>query len=287
MNQAVKKIAKKFIKGGWAIGYREVDENSESNPTKKPSFTMILPCRNEWYADPFPVIYQGDRFIFAEIMDEKTHRGHIGVIRIGDESKQFIPIIREPFHMSFPNVFFANHEWYMIPETNQAKQMRLYHAKRFPYDWELDCVLLDGAFVDTVMFRESENDFLLETRDVNNRGSEYNRFYRFHTQTKELVEIQPPHRKFIDRRPGGNFITDCSKTIHVLQNCDRMYGEYMHMAVVKHFDERGLEEEEAYTVHAREINCDKKRPYIKTHTYNRWGTFETVDLFYFRPRLQF
>lgn len=284
VNQAIKNVGKKFIKGGWAIGYREVEEGYGIDLTKGPIFSVILPQKDQWYADPFPVVFANNRFIFAEVMDTKIQQGHIGVMRIGDESERFVPIIKEPFHMSFPNVFLYNNEWYMIPETNKAKQVRLYHAQKFPYEWELDSILIEKkSFVDTAMLRRSESCFLLETFDVDDRSNEYNRFYCFDVQRKKVAEINPINRNYIDRRPGGNFVKSKNGFMHVLQNCDRMYGEYMHMAAVRNFDNSGLDEKECYTIHARDLKCDKKRWYIKTHTYNRWENLETVDLFYLRP----
>ena len=49
------------------------------------------------------------------------------------DTKEVVEIINEPFHMSFPNVFKFENEFYMMPENSESNQLRLYNAVDFPY----------------------------------------------------------------------------------------------------------------------------------------------------------
>eukprot|EP00124_Ichthyophonus_hoferi_P003791 Ihof_evm6s354 gene=Ihof_evmTU6s354 len=58
-------------------------------------------------------------------------------------------VIKESFHLSYPFIFEHQNETWMIPETGDNRDVRLYKSHDFPYDWQLEKVLLSGkAFRD-------------------------------------------------------------------------------------------------------------------------------------------
>ena len=67
-------------------------------------------------------------------------RRYIGVskerITSDTTTLEFVPIIREPFDMSYPSVFKHKERWYMIPETWKDYNIILYTATRFPFEWK-------------------------------------------------------------------------------------------------------------------------------------------------------
>jgi len=62
-------------------------------------------------------------------------------------------VLRESFHLSYPYVFRADGEMYMIPETKRAGTVRLYRAKSFPHEWIYVTTLVPGPFVDPSLLR--------------------------------------------------------------------------------------------------------------------------------------
>ena len=64
-------------------------------------------------ADPFFV----NGYVFAEIM--KEGKGIIAVAESWEKTLDFIPVLEEKFHLSYPNVFRHDGVWYMIPEAHQ------------------------------------------------------------------------------------------------------------------------------------------------------------------------
>jgi hypothetical protein len=98
-------------------------------------------------ADPF-MHCDGRRWsMFFEVLDRPLARGCIGLATSDDalhwRYEQIV--LAEPFHLSYPFVFEHGGEHFMIPETFEAAQVRLYRATRYPFEWTLDRVLLDGV----------------------------------------------------------------------------------------------------------------------------------------------
>lgn len=96
-------------------------------------------------ADPF-MHFDGTRWaMFFEVLNLATGRGEIGLATSDDAIRWRYEqiVLSEPFHLSYPFVFSHGGEHFLLPETFEADQLRLYRATRWPYEWELDRVLID------------------------------------------------------------------------------------------------------------------------------------------------
>ena len=120
-----------------ALTFRDVDD---------------LPAR--FVADPFLVRHDGEWLLFFEVLNAASDRGEIALARSADavQWRYDGTILREPFHLSYPNVFRAGDEWLMTPEALAASGVLLYRAEEFPRRWALDRVLLEGAWADPTVF---------------------------------------------------------------------------------------------------------------------------------------
>ena len=118
------------------------------NPTA--SFKLKLPKGYDEVfgaADPFLV----NNFVFAEVM--KKGKGIIGVADSREEVLNFVPVLEEKFHLSYPHVFSHSGTWYMIPEAYQSNSIILYRAKEFPYKWEKVDKIVDIDGIDSTTFK--------------------------------------------------------------------------------------------------------------------------------------
>ena len=106
-------------------------------------------------ADPFMLKANGTWYMFFEVMNEQSGRGEIG-LAVSQDAFQWRYqqiVLREPFHLSYPYVFEWQNTYYMVPESYQAKSVRLYKAMEFPTRWTLVTTLLDGDdFIDPTIF---------------------------------------------------------------------------------------------------------------------------------------
>ncbi|MEI3219547.1 MAG: hypothetical protein V8S08_08015 [Lachnoclostridium sp.] len=272
-----------FVKKAYAVGYRFNDDNSEFKYCEEIPFSILMPIKKEWYADPFPFIWRGEHYIFVEIMKEENNkRGTLGYTCLERDNGEFHEILSEPFHLSYPNVFEFKEKIYMIPETNQANQLRIYEAVSFPNKWELKKVLLEEiCCVDTSIYFDTQ-DVFLETYD---QIREKNRLFRLNEKFN-LYEIETENSVFVDRRPGGNFIQYDTGLYHALQNCDGSYGKWLHIAKVDSFSLDGLYEREIGTYKLKNVKHDAKGVFNRIHTFNRTENFEVIDLHLYQLKFE-
>lgn len=110
-------------------------------------------------ADPFLVDDQRNRwYMFFEIFNSDSNRGELAYAQSADGLDWVYGqvIIKEQFHLSYPQVFEDRGTYYMIPETAEAKSVRLYRAVAFPEHWEFTGELLSGNYLDpTVLFHKN------------------------------------------------------------------------------------------------------------------------------------
>jgi hypothetical protein len=102
-------------------------------------------------ADPF-LVQDGQRWhLFFEFFNTTSRKGEIGVAESTDlHHWRFLgPALIEPYHLSYPFVFQHQGTYYMIPETRQAHEVRLYRASSYPTTWTFERTLLRGDFADS------------------------------------------------------------------------------------------------------------------------------------------
>ena len=140
----------------WSIGIVQGGHPlamSENPKYRNPRFTVadIPDSRITSVADPFLIEQNGAWFLFFEMYDCEQCRGKIGLAQSEDAFHwTYIgPVITEPFHLSYPFVFKDGDDYYMVPESRKAGEVRLYRATRFPTEWIFDRVLFRGDYVDT------------------------------------------------------------------------------------------------------------------------------------------
>jgi hypothetical protein len=107
-------------------------------------------------ADPFISRLDGVWHMHFEVMNQLSWKGEIAYATSanGYDWRYEGLALREPFHMSYPQVFEWQSEMYMVPETGRARAVRLYRATRFPDRWVHAATLLEGGrFADSSLFR--------------------------------------------------------------------------------------------------------------------------------------
>ena len=123
--------------------------NDSMQPLAWENFLQHPLCR--FMADPFIVREGDDFYIFYEEMPSKLNStwGDIAVLHSRDlqQWERIGVVLDEPFHLSFPNVFKYNGEWYMLPETGAIQEVRIYKAVDFPLKWSHAHTLLTDDYV--------------------------------------------------------------------------------------------------------------------------------------------
>ena len=141
----------------WSIGIYRGPSPLELSPADVPrpasgcpvlSAESVTDVAAVFVADPFLLRHAGRWHMFFEVMNWKANKGEIALATSDDGLRwQYEQIVlAEAFHLSYPHVLAAEDGTYMVPESFQDESVRLYRAKRFPYEWEFAGKLLSGGY---------------------------------------------------------------------------------------------------------------------------------------------
>ena len=129
----------------------------ESNRFKNPVLTRadVTDVPALFVADPFMIQVDGKWRMFFEVYNKAHRKGEIGcaVSANGIDWKYEGIVLAEPFHLSYPCVVDWAGDFYMIPESRDAGDVRLYRASHFPDRWEYVASLFHAPFADSTVFR--------------------------------------------------------------------------------------------------------------------------------------
>jgi hypothetical protein len=152
----------------WSISiYRGADPLSllpHPEVVRHPVLTAadVTDVKAEFVADPFIVRQGADWHMFFETLVSSSRRGVISlaVSADGQRWRYDSVVLREPFHLSYPYVFAWKGEWYMVPESAEARAVYLYRAVEFPRRWQRVAELLSGRYYDASLLRHADRWWL-------------------------------------------------------------------------------------------------------------------------------
>jgi hypothetical protein len=117
----------------------------------------------QYLADPFGIWRDGQLYVFSEWFDYRDSVGRIAV-SIYDSALTLVEqsvVLREPWHLSYPFVFEAEGDTWLLPESFQSGGLWLYRAVSFPYRWERTVrIALDQVPLDATPFHDGERWWL-------------------------------------------------------------------------------------------------------------------------------
>jgi O-antigen/teichoic acid export membrane protein len=213
----------------WTIGL--VDRPIESflgGPDTAAAVTWLPRRPGTYAADPFGLEREGGVDVFFEEYDQRHGRGTIAHVRVAPGGVASSPetIIDPGCHSSYPFLLCADGETWLIPETADLREVRLYRAVELPLRWELAGRLLTGEPVSdpTVIFH-GDRWWLFGT----SRGRGVNSALRL-WHAPALTGPWTPHRDDpvkIDpasSRPAGTPFVHAGSLYRPGQDCSRRYG---------------------------------------------------------------
>jgi hypothetical protein len=134
----------------WSIGVVEGSSPFDFDPGSRPNPVLtagdVTDARAKFVADPFLVRELDGWYMFFEVYNRATRQGDLAYASSPDTRNWTYRriILDEPFHLSYPYVFEWRGEYYLIPESFEARSVRLYTATRFPDEWRFVRTLIDG-----------------------------------------------------------------------------------------------------------------------------------------------
>ena len=204
----------------------------------------------EFVADPFMIRAAHTWHMFFEVMNAQRDKGEIGLAWSADGLRwryQQI-VLREPFHLSYPDVFHVDGQYYMIPESYEANSTRLYRADDFPWRWSPVATLLEGAWVDPSIFRFKGRWWMFASP----YSQENDELHLFYSDAVSGPWHPHPMNPIVESnaaiaRPGGRAVVLGDRIIRFTQDCERYYGRLV----------RAFEISELTTASYRERESDR------------------------------
>jgi hypothetical protein len=258
----LKKFMEYFDGGKWKVLYKAKDEEK---------YKILEGEKNYWYADPFLFNFNGIEYLFTEAFDEQKLIGSIAVSVLKNDIFS-VPqvVISNPYHMSYPDVFRYKGNIFMLPETCENRTLEIYKATDFPYKWEKRVLLDNVNYVDTTVFINKEEVFLMAFNDMDISTTIYS------LDMDSLVLKKSYNKRHSEKRyrPAGNIYKFNGKLYRPVQNCEKTYGESLIINEILDFEH--LKEEFVKEIQSKEI---KKENYCKIHTLNRDNGYEVIDVY--------
>ncbi|WP_299005875.1 hypothetical protein [uncultured Caulobacter sp.] len=217
----------------WRVGLVEApiaDIARRGFPADAPVHWLDEEGRLKFLADPFGVWRDGRLHLFVEAYDYRTRHGVIETIELGED---FTPIrravvLREPWHLSYPQVFAADGEIWMLPEAYRSGALTLYRAAAFPDAWEPAARLeLDTPAIDATPFQHDGLWWLAYSPTGPQRWKQGRLHLAFAERLTGPWRTHPgnPVRDTLaSSRPGGTVWVEDGLPRLPVQDCTRTYG---------------------------------------------------------------
>ncbi|MFZ0268188.1 glucosamine inositolphosphorylceramide transferase family protein [Caulobacter sp.] len=205
--------------------------------------------RLKFLADPFGVWRNGRLHLFVEAYDYRTRHGVIELIELGAD---FAPVrravvLREPWHLSYPQVFEADGETWMLPEAYRSGALTLYRAAAFPHVWEpVVRLALDTPAIDATPFRHDGLWWLAYSPTGPQRWKQGRLHFAFAERLTGPWRTHPgnPVRNDLSSsRPGGSAWLENGVPHLPVQDCTRTYGGALRVLKILELSPRRFEAE--------------------------------------------
>lgn len=273
----------------WRIGWRYTDDAGiwKSGDLSGPEWRAVTSPANRFYADPFPITWRGRSFVFVEELDHHVGKGFISAIEFGDDGPigAAIPVLEEPWHLSYPFLIVHRDELWMIPESSAEHEVTIYRCAEFPHRWERHATLLSGVeFADATIAQHDGLHYMFgATRDGAGGYSDTLSIY----YADDLFGPWRPHAQrpaLVDRasaRPAGHFVHRNGRLWRPVQDCTHGYGSALGLAEITELSPARFSQ----TVH-HTVTPGPRWPGRKLHTLNRCGRLELIDGTTIQPKIE-
>jgi hypothetical protein len=274
----------------WHIGWRYSQNTGvwQTGDLSGSGWKVLEDPGHRFYADPFPVKWQGRTFVFFEDLDHRVGKGIISAIEFDSAGPvgEVAPVLEEPWHLSYPFLIEDKGDLWMIPESSEHRDVALYKCIRFPDKWERHCTLLSGLeLADVTITRHNGLNYLFGAwRD--GAGGYSDTLAIFYA--KDLLGPWLPHASnpiIVDRtsaRPAGNFVTIDGKLWRPVQDCTVGYGAALGLAEIVELTPTTFRQIVRHTIRPGPL-----WPGRKLHTLNRCGRLEVIDGSRIQPKFAF
>jgi hypothetical protein len=246
------------------------------SPEGLAAFRWISPPQAGYFADPFLLRRQGRLWLFCEEMSFSEGKGALACMEVLPDGSlsESVRVLSRPYHLSYPAVFEAEGEVFMIPETMQSGCVELYRAADFPHSWVKVRDLLPIRAVDSMPVVFEGRVWLFVTA-IDPDEASY-QLLLFHSDRLDgdwtMHPSSPLSLDIRYARSAGAIVSHNGKLYRPSQDCAPYYGHKLNLHEITRLDTRGYEER---LVHQIEPGA---WPGLRgVHTYALCGDVEVID----------
>jgi hypothetical protein len=283
---ARRRVSALLYRDQWCLAYRRQPIRNGIDLSLH-RFKYIVPPRDRFWADPFPVAVGDRTYIFVEEFLYATGRAHIAVIEMDADGhwKPPVPVLERPYHLSYPFTFEWNGTHYMIPEAAGTNAIELYRCTRFPFEWEFDRILMDNVrAADATLMPMGERWLMFVNLASPGMYQNWDELFLFFADTPMgpwTAHPRNPIKSDVRNcRPAGRLFRSGGDLYRPAQDCSGGYGRAVVLNKIVRCDEQSYVEEEVARI---EPEWDER--VFGVHTLNTAGTLTVVDCLMKRSRL--
>lgn len=263
----------------WRIGVRTTGNllfEQKGGPDLS-GFRWLEPPQGYFWADPFVIEHDHRPWAFFEEYAYQYQRAHISCAEIAADGSFLSPtpcLIDDRHHYSYPHVFRAGNELFMIPEALEAESIDLYRCEGFPNQWVLEATLMCGRFVDTSIWQYDDTWWLTTTSaEPDARSGSLLLFYsdsiagpwHFHPANPISTDVR-------NVRNAGRVFESGAHLVRPSQDCSGLYGRTLALNEIIELTKLRYAER-----HMMTIEPGLCQGVCGIHTYNWCGNVELID----------
>lgn len=271
----------------WRVGWRETQGGDlyALRALPQSGWRDLPDDGSRFYADPFPVLHNGQVTLFVEDYIHRTGKAILSAVAFGPNGPagQPKPVLELPYHLSYPFVFERDGQMWMVPESGANRSVDLYRATAFPGGWVKEATLLsDIVASDATLVEHGGRWWMFATvRDGGGAFSDqlhlwsapdFRGPWTAHAKNPVMIDIA-------SARPAGRMVGRGGALLRPVQDCRRSYGAALGIARVTRLDDTGMEQ-----VVETILNPGAGWTGRKLHTLNEAGGLEFIDGSAMAPR---
>ena len=192
--------------------------------------TALLAPRTDYWADPCVIKHDGRNLIFVEEYPLRTRKAVIVCIELlpDGHAERLGIALDQTCHLSYPQAFQWQGQWYLTVESGSARCVRLYRASDFPLRWQpVTDLISDRVSVDPTLHHHQGHWYLFVNISESGGSTSEELFLFVSDQLTGPYRPHPGNPIVSDvrrARPAGRLFEHRGRLIRPGQDCAASYG---------------------------------------------------------------
>mgnify|MGYP006192822619 FL=1 len=264
----------------WEIGLLSFSEASLPSAIKEVQVKKIHPLsKHVYWADPFPVSYQGKEYVLVEEFDRVKNKGSIAFV-LPDGSSQ--RVLEEAWHLSYPYVWEENEQIYLLPESADSGKLYRYWAEDFPKKWVRESIFFEGEAYDPTLLKKDGLYWLFVNQKAHPACSPFDELFLYYTDdiqnpTWQAHPVNPIVSDVRCSRPAGRIFEKDGKWFRPAQDSGLRYGHRIQIQEILVLTKEAYQE-----VRVQTLEPDSDSEALGIHTLNFGEKGAWLDFYYRR-----